>query len=138
LPAHSSCQNCGTPLTPRAGSAGRRSHLAPVLTSLHRASRLPLRLLAARLGISCLHASQILSGERFPGWRLTERFARACGADPLVLRKVWEDERFREDPSLGRRSDPASDAVPDAVPGLVPDPADDDAPDRAYDAADPQ
>jgi transcriptional regulator with XRE-family HTH domain len=74
-----------------------RSHLAPVLSGLHRASRLSLRDLAMHMGISSSHASRILSGERFPNWRLTERLARACGADPQVLRRVWEDEKLRDD-----------------------------------------
>ncbi|WUH94369.1 helix-turn-helix domain-containing protein [Streptomyces sp. NBC_00433] len=75
-----------------------RSHLAPVLSQLKRASGMPLRALAARLGIAAADAAAILSGERFPDWGLTERFALACGADPLVLRKVWEDARLRADP----------------------------------------
>ncbi|SHM43261.1 helix-turn-helix domain-containing protein [Actinacidiphila paucisporea] len=75
-----------------------RSHLAPVLRQLHRARGMPLRALAARLGIPAADTAAILSGERFPGWSLTERFAQACGADPLVLRKVWEDARLRSDP----------------------------------------
>ncbi|SFF91558.1 Helix-turn-helix domain-containing protein [Actinacidiphila alni] len=74
-----------------------RSHLAPVLSRLHRASQMPLRALAAHLGISPSQASRVLSGERFPSWWLTERFARACGADPQVLRTVWETEKLRED-----------------------------------------
>ncbi|WP_333768649.1 helix-turn-helix domain-containing protein [Streptomyces sp. IBSBF 2435] len=72
-----------------------QSHLAPVLSQLHRASGMPLRILASRLGIPSAHAAALLSGECFPGWSLAERFARACGADPLVLRKVWEDARLR-------------------------------------------
>ncbi|WP_327291893.1 helix-turn-helix domain-containing protein [Streptomyces sp. NBC_01198] len=75
-----------------------RSHLAPVLTQLHRASGIPLRSLAARLGLPAADTATILSGECFPGWSLTERFAQVCGADPLVLRKVWEDARLRAAP----------------------------------------
>ncbi|WP_328917457.1 MULTISPECIES: helix-turn-helix transcriptional regulator [unclassified Streptomyces] len=87
--------------------AGRhRSRLAPVLARLHRASQMPLRALAARLGISPSYASQILSGERFPNWWLTEELAKACGADPLVLRKVWEDEKLREDQPPGSPTRP--------------------------------
>lgn len=82
-----------------------RSHLAPVLARLQRASRLSLRALAARLDVSPSQMSRVLSGERFPSWYLTERFARACGADPLVLRKVWEAEKLREE----RPPDPSAD-----------------------------
>lgn len=77
-----------------------RSHLAPVLSRLQRASRLPLRTLADRMGVSTSQISRILSGERFPNWNLTERFAHICGADPMVLRKVWEDEKLRDDQPL--------------------------------------
>lgn len=80
-----------------APSSRPRSHLAPVLARLHRASELSLREMAARLGISPSQASRILSGQRFPSWHLTERLARVCGADPLVLRKVWEGEKLREE-----------------------------------------
>lgn len=73
-----------------------RSHLAPVLSRLQRASAVTLRTLADRLGISPSLVSRILSGERFPSWQLTERFAHICGADPMVLRKVWEDEKLHE------------------------------------------
>lgn len=86
------------PAAPAASYPNRScSHLAPVLSGLHRASRLSLRDLAMHMGISSSHASRILSGERFPNWRLTERLARACGADPQVLRRVWEDEKLRDD-----------------------------------------
>lgn len=88
-----------------------RSHLAPVLSRLQRASRVTLRTLADRLGISPSQVSRILSGERFPSWYLTERFAHVCGADPMVLRKVWEDEKLREDqprPTVPTLHDPAA------------------------------
>ncbi|MEV6011296.1 helix-turn-helix transcriptional regulator [Streptomyces sp. NPDC051976] len=86
------------PASPHAVAASHpRSHLAPVLARLHRASDMSLRQLADRLNISTSQASRILSGERFPSWHLTERLAHACGADPLVLRKVWEDEKLREE-----------------------------------------
>ncbi len=100
------------PAGPEAAPAGRpRSHLAPVLARLHRASGLSLRDMAVRLGISPSQASRILSGQRFPGWQLTERLAHVCGADPLVLRKVWEGEKLREErppnPPEAASGDPA-------------------------------
>ncbi|MEU1854178.1 helix-turn-helix transcriptional regulator [Streptomyces sp. NPDC019990] len=66
-----------------------------MLPMLARASELPLHELArhARCSASCL--SRMLSGHRVPSWKITERFARACGADPAVLRKVWETEQLR-------------------------------------------
>ncbi|MFI0716389.1 helix-turn-helix domain-containing protein [Streptomyces inhibens] len=64
--------------------------LAPVLSHLQRASQLSLRSLGERTGVSASHLSRVLSGERFPDWNTTARLARACGADPAVLRTVWE------------------------------------------------
>lgn len=69
--------------------------LAPVLSHLQRASGMSLRALGERIGLSASHLSRILSGERSPDWDTTARFARACGADPSVLRKVWEDAETR-------------------------------------------
>ncbi|MFD0344905.1 helix-turn-helix domain-containing protein [Kitasatospora aburaviensis] len=51
--------------------------------------------IAKRCGYSAYYLSRLLSGERVPTWPLTEKFARACGADP-ALRKVWETERLRD------------------------------------------
>ncbi|MFE7707275.1 hypothetical protein ACFU6I_16030 [Streptomyces sp. NPDC057486] len=36
-----------------------------------------------------------MNRERFPSWEATASIARACGADPEVLRKVWEDADAR-------------------------------------------
>ncbi|MGK5549902.1 helix-turn-helix domain-containing protein, partial [Streptomyces sp. URMC 127] len=69
--------------------------LAPVLSMLARASQKPMKELSERTRCSASYLSRILSGERIPTWELTERFARACGADPAVLRSVWETERLR-------------------------------------------
>jgi hypothetical protein len=87
------------PLTsdPTPASRQTKTHLSPVLAQLQHASQLSLTALADRTGAPSCHISHVLSGERFPSWQLTERFARACGADPQVLRKVWEDEKLRED-----------------------------------------
>lgn len=76
-----------------AGAAYNR--LAPVLSMLARASELPLHELARQSRCSASYLSRMLSGHRVPSWQITERFARACGADPVVLRKVWETEKLR-------------------------------------------
>ncbi|MGW2426669.1 helix-turn-helix domain-containing protein [Streptomyces sp. NPDC001709] len=76
-----------------AGAAYNR--LAPVLSMLARASELPLHELAHQSRCSASYLSRMLSGHRVPSWKITERFARACGADPVVLRKVWETEQLR-------------------------------------------
>ncbi|MFF0837630.1 MULTISPECIES: helix-turn-helix domain-containing protein [unclassified Streptomyces] len=71
------------------------NRLAPVLSMLARASELPLNELARQSRCSASYLSRMLSGHRVPSWKITERFARACGADPVVLRKVWETEQLR-------------------------------------------
>ncbi|MFJ3848349.1 helix-turn-helix domain-containing protein [Streptomyces albidoflavus] len=72
------------------------SRLAPVLSLLARKSSLSLKKIAERVGCSPSYLSRVLSGERIPTWQLTVKFARACGADPQVLRKVWETERLQQ------------------------------------------
>ncbi|MEU1409604.1 helix-turn-helix transcriptional regulator [Streptomyces sp. NPDC005728] len=71
--------------------------LANVLSSLQRASGLSLRALATRTGLSASHLSRLMSGERFPTWKYAAALARACGADPEVLRHVWETSNARRD-----------------------------------------
>jgi transcriptional regulator with XRE-family HTH domain len=81
---------------PPGSSQAAYNRLAPVLSMLARASNLPLVTISERIGCSASYVSRMLSGERLPSWRLTERFARVCGADPTVLRAVWESERLRD------------------------------------------
>ncbi|TFE54682.1 hypothetical protein E3E14_07045 [Streptomyces sp. ICN441] len=69
--------------------------LASVLSSLQRASGQSLRALGARTGLSPSFLSRLMNGERFPTWRDAAAIARACGADPVILRKVWEDAEAR-------------------------------------------
>ncbi|MFJ2736063.1 helix-turn-helix domain-containing protein [Streptomyces sp. NPDC087317] len=71
--------------------------LATVLSSLQRASGLSLRALASRSNVSPSFLSRLMSGERFPAWKYVAAIARACGADPEVLRKVWEASNARRD-----------------------------------------
>lgn len=75
--------------------AGPPGQLAPVLSKLQRASRLSLRSLGEATCLSSSYLSRIMSGERFPSWDATARLARACGADPAALRKIWEDAQAR-------------------------------------------
>ncbi|UXY25136.1 helix-turn-helix domain-containing protein [Streptomyces sp. HUAS TT20] len=71
--------------------------LATVLSSLQRASGLSLRALATRTGLSPSYLSRLMSGERFPAWKYAAALARACGADPEVMRRVWEASNARRD-----------------------------------------
>ncbi|WP_394816470.1 helix-turn-helix domain-containing protein [Streptomyces lancefieldiae] len=71
--------------------------LATVLSSLQRASGLSLRTRAGSTELSPSFLSRVMSGERFPSWRHACSIARACGADPEVLRRVWESSNARRD-----------------------------------------
>ncbi|MFG3552621.1 helix-turn-helix domain-containing protein [Streptomyces sp. NPDC047725] len=71
--------------------------LATVLSSLQRASGLSLRALAGRTSLSPSFLSRVMSGERFPSWKHACSTARACGADPEVLRRIWESSNARRD-----------------------------------------
>ncbi|MEU6175822.1 helix-turn-helix transcriptional regulator [Streptantibioticus parmotrematis] len=82
------------PPTPPARTASNR--FAPVLSMLVRATGLPNSTISARVGISASYLSRLLSGERMPNWKLAEKLARACGADPVILRQVWESERLAD------------------------------------------
>ncbi|WP_219822252.1 helix-turn-helix domain-containing protein [Streptomyces sp. Ru73] len=78
--------------------------LATVLSSLQRASDHTLRTLGEVTGLSASFLSRIMSGQRFPTWWATALTTRACacGADPEVLRRVWEDAGARRE----RKDDP--------------------------------
>ncbi|WP_367140690.1 MULTISPECIES: helix-turn-helix domain-containing protein [Streptomyces] len=76
------------------------NQLAPVLSMLARNSQKTMKELSERTRCSASYLSRILNGERIPTWELTERFARACGADPAVLRSAWETERLRSNSPL--------------------------------------
>jgi transcriptional regulator with XRE-family HTH domain len=79
-------------------TAPARPHdLASVLSSLQRASGHSLRALGTRTGLSPSFLSRLMSGERFPTWKDAAAIADACGADPLVLRRVWQDAEARRD-----------------------------------------
>jgi len=76
----------------------RRSNsaLGPVLSRLRQAAALSQRELADRVCASPAVLSRVLSGNRLPTWTLTERIARACGADLVIMRSVWDDEMRRQ------------------------------------------
>lgn len=84
------------PTTAREPSGAAYNRLAPVLSMLLRSAQLTNKDVSARIGCSASYLSRILNGERLPTWPLTQRFARVCGADPDVLRKVWETERLSD------------------------------------------
>ncbi|GAA1259892.1 hypothetical protein GCM10009665_57410 [Kitasatospora nipponensis] len=90
------------------------NRLAAVLSMLVRATQQSQRELSIKSGCSASYLSRVLKGERVPTWQLTERLVRACGADPAVVRSVWEAERLREYDA--RRSAPSpADLRPEAA-----------------------
>ncbi|WP_326693392.1 helix-turn-helix domain-containing protein (plasmid) [Streptomyces sp. NBC_01795] len=94
-----------------------RKQLAPVLSRLQRAARMPLRHLGLRVGVSASYLSRVLAGQRFPSWEVTERLGRALGADVCTLRRIWEDEdRYLTVEKLHRKSR-ASTSLGKATPG---------------------
>lgn len=95
--------------TPVESSGAAYNRLAPILSMLIRTAQLTNKEVSGRIGCSASYLSRILSGERVPTWDLTRKFAQACGADPEVLRTVWESEKLRYRPA-----EPAS--SPDGPP----------------------
>lgn len=81
--------------SPDTGSTPRPADFACVLSNLQRASGYSLRALSKKTKVSPSFLSRAMNGERFPSWEATAAIARACGADPKVLRKIWEDADAR-------------------------------------------
>ncbi|MFJ3106531.1 helix-turn-helix domain-containing protein [Streptomyces sp. NPDC086835] len=77
-------------------SGAAYNRLAPILSMLIRTSQLTNKEVSGRIGCSSSYLSRILSGERVPTWELTRKFAQVCGADPEVLRTVWESEKLSQ------------------------------------------
>ncbi|MFD7407773.1 helix-turn-helix domain-containing protein [Streptomyces sp. NPDC059866] len=82
--------------TPSEPSGAAYNRLAPILSMLIRTAQLTNKEVSGRIGCSASYLSRILSGERVPTWDLTRKFAQACGADPEVLRTVWESEKLSQ------------------------------------------
>jgi transcriptional regulator with XRE-family HTH domain len=81
---------------PIESSGAAYNRLAPILSMLIRTAQLTNKEVSNRIGCSSSYLSRILSGERVPTWALTRKFAQTCGADPEVLRTVWESEKLSE------------------------------------------
>ncbi|WP_044370320.1 transcriptional regulator [Streptomyces noursei] len=64
--------------------------LAEALRFLHDESKLPLREVAASMGVSPSYASRILSAERLPSWSAVQDMMKCFGADAVILRHLWE------------------------------------------------
>ncbi|MFC8661350.1 helix-turn-helix domain-containing protein [Streptomyces sp. NPDC057199] len=82
--------------TPSEPSGTAYNRLSPILSMLIRTAQLSNKEVSIRIGCSASYLSRILAGERVPTWELTQKFAQACGADPEVLRTVWESEKLSQ------------------------------------------
>ncbi|MEU0060457.1 helix-turn-helix transcriptional regulator [Streptomyces sp. NPDC006334] len=80
--------------TPIESSGAAYNRLAPILSMLIRTAQLTNKEVSKKIGCSPSFLSRILTGERVPTWDLTGKFAQACGADPTVLRTIWESEKL--------------------------------------------
>ncbi|MGV9351247.1 helix-turn-helix domain-containing protein [Streptomyces spiralis] len=108
---------------PTEASGAAINRLSPILSMLIRTAQLTNKEVSSRIGCSPSYLSRILSGERVPTWNLTRRFAQACGADPEVLRTVWESEKLSQKdrelpPDIDDPSLPAADRLRAAVQTL--------------------
>ncbi|WSQ15208.1 helix-turn-helix domain-containing protein [Streptomyces sp. NBC_01231] len=100
-----------TPIEPTGAAYNR---LSPILSMLIRTAQLTNKEVSSRIGCSASYLSRILSGERVPTWNLTRKFAQACGADPEVLRTVWESEKLSEKSRAPATPDPDAPPPPAA------------------------
>ncbi|MFE5902410.1 helix-turn-helix domain-containing protein [Streptomyces sp. NPDC056488] len=80
----------------QSSSSAAYNRLAPILSMLIRTAQLSNKEVSAKIGCSASYLSRILTGERVPTWSLTRKFARVCGADPEVLRSVWESQKLSQ------------------------------------------
>lgn len=108
---------------PAESTGAAYNRLSPILSMLIRTAQLTNKDVAARIGCSPSFMSRILSGERVPTWTLTRKFAQACGADPAVLRTVWETEKLSEkhrepDPEPDEEPPPAAERLRSAIQTL--------------------
>ncbi|MFE1290849.1 helix-turn-helix domain-containing protein [Streptomyces sp. NPDC058751] len=94
---------------PAESTGAAYNRLAPILSMLIRTAQLTNKEVSEKIGCSASYLSRILSGERVPTWELTSRFAHACGADPEVLRTVWESEKLSQ---KNRETPPDPDDTP--------------------------
>ncbi|MER8233242.1 helix-turn-helix transcriptional regulator [Streptomyces sp. NPDC094049] len=83
----------GQPSAPVPASMSPASSFARALSHLQRQNSPTYAVLADAAGVSRSYVSRILSGERTPSWRVTQRFVETCGGDPEVVRPLWEAAR---------------------------------------------
>ncbi|MFB7454956.1 helix-turn-helix domain-containing protein [Streptomyces sp. NPDC056194] len=83
----------GTLSTPAAPTTTPAATLSKALSQLQRESKKTFSALGDQAGVSRSYISRVLTGERTPSWKVTRAIAIACGADPDVLRPLWEATR---------------------------------------------
>ncbi|WP_030694421.1 helix-turn-helix transcriptional regulator [Streptomyces globisporus] len=81
--------------TPAAPTTTPAATLSKALSQIQRESKKTFAALGDQAGVSRSYISRVLTGERTPSWKVTRAIAIAiaCGADPGVLRPLWEATR---------------------------------------------
>ncbi|MGG8407320.1 helix-turn-helix domain-containing protein, partial [Streptomyces sp. 12297] len=83
----------GSPDNPGPPTGTPAATFARALSTLQRESGLSHTDLGAAARVDRSYISRIVIGERLPSWKVTRRFADACGADPEELRPLWDAAR---------------------------------------------
>ncbi|MFE1887238.1 XRE family transcriptional regulator [Streptomyces microflavus] len=77
------------------GFATPRWHIGQIMEHVLQLAQVPSDEVAASIGVLPHGLGRFLAGEELPSRLMLERFARACGADPIVLLMVREDQQRR-------------------------------------------
>lgn len=77
------------------GFAPPRWHIGQIMERVLQMAQVPPDEVAARIGVLPHELGRFLAGAELPSRLMLERFARTCGADPIVLLMVREDQQRR-------------------------------------------
>ncbi|MET4669120.1 XRE family transcriptional regulator [Streptomyces sp. PvR018] len=77
------------------GFAAPRWHIGQIMEHVLQLAQVPPDEVASSVGVLPHELSRFLAGAELPSRLMLERFARACGADPIVLLMVRDDQQRR-------------------------------------------
>lgn len=77
------------------GFATPRWHIGQIMAHVLQLAQVPPDEVAASVGVLPQQLGRFLAGAELPSRLMLERFARICGADPIVLLMVREDQQRR-------------------------------------------
>ncbi|SCK41180.1 hypothetical protein YUWDRAFT_03452 [Streptomyces sp. AmelKG-D3] len=77
------------------GFATPRWHIGQIMEHVLQLAQVPADEVAASVGVLPHELGRFLAGAELPSRLMLERFARTCGADPIILLMVREDQRRR-------------------------------------------